>query len=331
MRTMSLFCLAATCSPASAFVLVPSAHFTGTTATLTRAVQPRSSSLRMAAAGGGDGNSKGAWEAFTTDLAKKFAVAATIAAVTFAGPGDALAARSGGRMGGRSFSSSPVNFSLDGAQPEWDIVNHGGGQVAGGPYLAVALLCGGIRRRSSIIVLRSSIIRVVSPHDHLTCCVVSYATTQHRWVCQRSTSLASQSNDGACIMCVDWFAKRSRCDSTSSSHARCVLVLQVPYCCCCPTTTSTKDLYTELWQVAVAFFLRMIMSHTPRPFQSGISSSRVSLCDIVSRTSSSVRKSTPYLLRNLLLLSSGAIGNDDESFEALSNLFVVSVCNNISV
>ena len=60
----------------------------------------------MKAGGGGDNGAP--WEALTTDLAKKLAVAATVAAVSFAAPGDALAARSGGRMGGRSFSSPSV-------------------------------------------------------------------------------------------------------------------------------------------------------------------------------------------------------------------------------
>ena len=60
----------------------------------------------MKATGGGDNGAP--WEALTTDLAKKLAVAATVAAVAFAAPGDALAARSGGRMGGRSFSSPSV-------------------------------------------------------------------------------------------------------------------------------------------------------------------------------------------------------------------------------
>lgn len=58
----------------------------------------------------GSNSKKGPWEAFTADMAKKFAVAATIAAVTFSAPGDALAAQSGGRMGGRSFSSPSVSL-----------------------------------------------------------------------------------------------------------------------------------------------------------------------------------------------------------------------------
>lgn len=70
--------------------------------------------LRMAAAGGDGDSSKTPWEAFTTDMAKKFAVAATVAAVAFSAPGDALAARSGGRMGGRSFSSPSVSAATPG-------------------------------------------------------------------------------------------------------------------------------------------------------------------------------------------------------------------------
>lgn len=126
-------CLLAACVPASGFVPVPSAGFTGKTTTITTATaaaasgptrpqqhqQQRSAStsvpLRMAAAAGGDGGDGSSgkkatpWEAFTTDMAKKFAVAATVAAVALSAPGDALAARSGGRMGGRSFSSPSVS------------------------------------------------------------------------------------------------------------------------------------------------------------------------------------------------------------------------------
>lgn len=96
------------CVPASGFVVpaVPSAG-------LTRA-QPRSATtaimpLLMAAAG--DGDKKRPWESFATDVAKKAAVAATVAAVAFSAPGDALA-RSGGRISGGSFShSSGGSFS----------------------------------------------------------------------------------------------------------------------------------------------------------------------------------------------------------------------------
>lgn len=105
------------CVPASGFVPVPSARFvgTGTAAGLTRAAQHRPPTttpapLRMAAAGDGDSKKQSPWEALTTDMAKKFAVAATVAAVAFSAPGDALAARSGGRMGGRSFSSPSVSY-----------------------------------------------------------------------------------------------------------------------------------------------------------------------------------------------------------------------------
>lgn len=104
----SLFLLA--CVPAQGFVPAPSARFVGTTAGLTQAHQraaTTSAPLRMTAAG--DGDKKAPWEAFTKDIAKKFAVAATVAAVAFSSPGDALAARSGGRMGGRSFSSPSVS------------------------------------------------------------------------------------------------------------------------------------------------------------------------------------------------------------------------------
>lgn len=103
------------CVPASGFVPAPAARFAGTGATagLTRAQQRSATAsrpLRMTAGGDGD-STKSPWEAFTTDMAKKLAVAATVAAVTFSAPGDALAARSGGRMGGRSFSSPSVSPS----------------------------------------------------------------------------------------------------------------------------------------------------------------------------------------------------------------------------
>lgn len=52
---------------------------------------------------------KRGWELFMADLAKKFTVAAAVAAVALSAPGDALAARSGGRMGGRSFSAPSVS------------------------------------------------------------------------------------------------------------------------------------------------------------------------------------------------------------------------------
>lgn len=103
------------CVPASAFVPAPSARFAGTTAGLTRAQQRSaitSMPLRMAVGGDGDSNNKSPWETLTTDMAKKLAVAATVAAVAFSAPGDALAARSGGRMGGRSFSSPSVSPRL---------------------------------------------------------------------------------------------------------------------------------------------------------------------------------------------------------------------------
>lgn len=111
-------CLLAACVPASGFVPAPSSRLTGTTtaaSALARAQQQRAAStsvpLRMAASGGDGDSNKTPWEAFTTDMAKKFAVAATVAAVALSSPGDALAARSGGRMGGRSFSSPSSSVS----------------------------------------------------------------------------------------------------------------------------------------------------------------------------------------------------------------------------
>lgn len=82
------------CVPASGFVPVPSARFVGTTVV----------SLRMTAAR--DSDHKSPWDAFATDMAKNVAVAATAVAVAaFSAPGDALAAGSGGIIGGGSFSS----------------------------------------------------------------------------------------------------------------------------------------------------------------------------------------------------------------------------------
>lgn len=95
------------CVTASGFIVPvpkPSARFVGTG---TRA-HPRSAttamSLLMTAVG--DGDKKRPWESFATDVAKKAAVAATVAVVTFSAPGGALAARSGGRISGGSFSHS---------------------------------------------------------------------------------------------------------------------------------------------------------------------------------------------------------------------------------
>lgn len=117
--SLSLLVAATACcgpSPVSAFLAPASTtRFAGTTASLSgvhRHATSTSFPPRMAATGG-DGSEKktavGPWEAFTTDLAKKFAVAATIAALGLSGPGDALAAKSGGRVGGRSFSSPSVS------------------------------------------------------------------------------------------------------------------------------------------------------------------------------------------------------------------------------
>lgn len=103
------------CVPAPGFVVpavhIPSARFvgTGTTAGLTRAQQPRSAITAMALlmAAAGDGDKKRPWESFATDVAKKAAVAAAVAAsVAFSAPGEALAADSGGRISGGSFSDS---------------------------------------------------------------------------------------------------------------------------------------------------------------------------------------------------------------------------------
>ena len=111
MRTASLGVLAVTCYSATAFILAPNARFVGTSVARTRAQRPVAASpLRMVEAGGGNENEKlNSLQAFSTELAKKFAVGAAIAAMAFAAPGDALAARSGGRMGGSSFSSPSVS------------------------------------------------------------------------------------------------------------------------------------------------------------------------------------------------------------------------------
>lgn len=112
MRTASLCVVAGACVRASAFVPTPNSRFIGNNPMNTRVLARRpvpSLHPQMVAAGGdNNGQNPNPWEAFSTDLAKKFAVVATIAAVAFAAPGDALAARSGGRMGGRSFSSPSV-------------------------------------------------------------------------------------------------------------------------------------------------------------------------------------------------------------------------------
>ena len=107
------------CVPASGFVLpvpMPSTRFlgpTGTTAGRIRA-QPRSAttagSLFMAAAG--DGDEKRPWEPFATDVAKKAAVVATVAAVAFSAPGGALAARSSDTISGGSFSDTLSAWSV---------------------------------------------------------------------------------------------------------------------------------------------------------------------------------------------------------------------------
>ncbi|CAN0395106.1 unnamed protein product [Ascophyllum nodosum] len=113
MRTASLGVLAVTCYSATAFIPAPNARFVGTSVARTRAQRPVAASpLRMVEAGGGNENEKlNSLQAFSTELAKKFAVGAAIAAMAFAAPGDALAARSGGRMGGSSFSSPSRSYS----------------------------------------------------------------------------------------------------------------------------------------------------------------------------------------------------------------------------
>lgn len=115
MKVAPLFLLA--CAPTtSAFFMpaplarlpsIPSGSFSTTTSALSRVPVVRARGLHMSSSPNED--EKSGWELFTADLAKKFTVAAAVAAVALSAPGDALAARSGGRMGGRSFSSPSVS------------------------------------------------------------------------------------------------------------------------------------------------------------------------------------------------------------------------------
>ncbi|CAM9404155.1 unnamed protein product, partial [Ectocarpus sp. 13 AM-2016] len=86
-----------------------------------RSAPAATSSLPLSMAG------EAPWKAFTTDVAKKVAVAATVAAVAFSTPGEALAARSGGRMGGRSFSSPSRSYSAPSAPSRSYAPSYGGG------------------------------------------------------------------------------------------------------------------------------------------------------------------------------------------------------------
>lgn len=117
MKVAPLFLLA--CAPTtSAFFMpaplarlpsIPSGSFSTTTSALSRVPVVRARGLHMSSSPNED--EKSGWELFTADLAKKFTVAAAVAAVALSAPGDALAARSGGRMGGRSFSSPSRSYA----------------------------------------------------------------------------------------------------------------------------------------------------------------------------------------------------------------------------
>ncbi|CAN0174201.1 unnamed protein product [Ectocarpus sp. 12 AP-2014] len=115
--------LASTPSDVEAFVASSKTLRVGQPARLvaSRSVSAATSSLPLSMAG------EAPWKAFTTDVAKKVAVAATVAAVAFSTPGEALAARSGGRMGGRSFSSPSRSYSAPSAPSRSYAPSYGGG------------------------------------------------------------------------------------------------------------------------------------------------------------------------------------------------------------